>query len=701
MLIMDSLKKIVLSKFFLFVVLLVIAFGFSYLISGSFIPANDSNNLWFYSGLLMVLISSFFIEEYYTSPRNILANQLPLIVIMIAVRGIFNENDDLWLWWIGFIYVLIIVSISALSIILSDEDKSQDNLRNRLSMILKDIAVTFGKGKFAFSAMFLYFLLTYYEINDIKVLGLMIFWWILIVTEPHKLVTSIKTKEYVPKKAIGHILSVQSKRIFLAKVFRDFLTCKKTDIVKFKYTMQGSSETICYGFVLDTYILNDQKWIKVLLIKEEKEDKIKKVNLERDILYKIENDTNIEEIIPRFVGVIIKGTDIGKIVFECYNTSSIQEGDLLELSVDGRTIYYQIIEGETDEEVLDKKNETGFIKGKAIQLGTWNQTDSSFEKFGWVPEVNSIVLKAKTDHITVPEIKYPEYPLGIIPKTSLPVILNLKDSVSHHLAILGVTGSGKSFITHEIIKALLTDTKVICVDFTGEYITKLKDLDPKPILHDKAGLATIEELIAQKEDEARKSRDKGSALILDLKKKISGQLNTYIEEFLKSDGKVGIFELPDLSNTSFILEFTQFFFEDIFLYAKKNIGGPQICLVLEEAHTIVPETTFLGDLGDYGSTKAIVNKIGQIALQGRKYGIGLIVIAQRTANVSKTVLTQCNTTICFQAFDETSFTFLGNYVGKNLVTALPNLPKYHAIVSGKGAKSNIPVIVDLTRTTKD
>jgi hypothetical protein len=82
---MDSIRKIVLNKFFLFIILLVIAFGFSYLISGSFIPANDNNNLWFYSGLLMVLISSFFIEEYYTSPRNILANQLPLIVIMIAV----------------------------------------------------------------------------------------------------------------------------------------------------------------------------------------------------------------------------------------------------------------------------------------------------------------------------------------------------------------------------------------------------------------------------------------------------------------------------------------------------------------------------------------------------------------------------------------------------------------------------------------
>jgi hypothetical protein len=116
----DFTRKFFLNKFFLFVILLIITLGFSYLINGSFIPENDHKNLWFYSGLLMVLISSFFIEEYYTSPRNILANQLPLIVIMIAVRGIFTENNDLWLWWIGFIYVLIIVSISALSIILSD-----------------------------------------------------------------------------------------------------------------------------------------------------------------------------------------------------------------------------------------------------------------------------------------------------------------------------------------------------------------------------------------------------------------------------------------------------------------------------------------------------------------------------------------------------------------------------------------------------
>ena len=168
-------------------------------------------------------------------------------------------------------------------------------------------------------------------------------------------------------------------------------------------------------------------------------------------------------------------------------------------------------------------------------------------------------------------------------------------------------------------------------------------------------------------------------------------LNNY-----RRQNNLGLFELPALSNTSFILEFTQYFIESVFNYAKSNEGS-QICLVLEEAHTIVPETNFLGDLGDYGSTKALVNKMSQIALQGRKYGVGLMVIAQRTANVSKTVLTQCNSIVCFQAFDETSFTFLGNYIGKDLVQALPNLKRYHAIVTGKAIRSNVPMIVKLER----
>lgn len=100
-------------------------------------------------------------------------------------------------------------------------------------------------------------------------------------------------------------------------------------------------------------------------------------------------------------------------------------------------------------------------------------------------------------------------------------------------------------------------------------------------------------------------------------------------------------------------------------------------------------------MGDYSSNKAVVNKIGQIALQGRKYGIGFLVIAQRTANVSKTVLTQCNTIISFQAFDKTSFGFLESYLGNDFLEAMPNLKFRQAVMVGKAYRSTHPLIVEI------
>ncbi len=227
---------------------------------------------------------------------------------------------------------------------------------------------------------------------------------------------------------------------------------------------------------------------------------------------------------------------------------------------------------------------------------------------------------------------------------------------------------------------------------TGEWIKEMAALNPVKLI-DSTGLITVEESIAKKETAAR---SKNATEVLKFKKEVHDKLEEYVKKFAEGTGNIAVFELPDLSNTSFILEFTQMFLEGVFLYAKSN-PGKSFCLVLEEAHTIVPETSFLGDLGEYSSNKGLVSKMGQIALQGRKYGVGLMVIAQRTANVSKTVLTQCNTVICFQAFDETSFTFLGNYVGKEMVQALPNLKQYHAVVAGKAVRSNMPMIVDLKR----
>ena len=105
-------------------------------------------------------------------------------------------------------------------------------------------------------------------------------------------------------------------------------------------------------------------------------------------------------------------------------------------------------------------------------------------------------------------------------------------------------------------------------------------------------------------------------------------------------------------------------------------------------------------VSDFAS-KATVNSIAQIALQGRKYNIGFIVIAQRTANVSKTVLTQCNSIVVFKSLDKTSCDFLSNYMGNEFIEILPSLKFRTAISMGKAFKSTTPMIFEVPEIQED
>lgn len=648
------------NRFVLFFGFLTLFFVSFYLYSDSLFPSADTKDLWFYSGLFMVMFSILFIEPYYTSPKNVITNVIPLLLVFLSIKSSF---PNMAFWWASMAFVITLLIAAIVSLVFEDKNKSSDSTRNKISDFLKRSVVIFGRGKVLYSAVFVYFLFTFYSVQDAYTLVLFLFWFLILAIDP-KFVHNEFFAQNAKNKGdqIGEIFGVQSKKIFLAKLFEDRVSIKKFDVVKFRYSMQDGEGLVIKGIVFDTYLLNQEKWAKILQLKEpEKEDQ----KLDKNIVYKLTNAEKArssakEMRVNDFVGVIVEGSDIGKIRFEySKKKDDLQEGDLLELHLGEKRLFYQVVNGVTDKEKLEARNETGFIDGEAVQLGEWQNDKLSFQKFGWVPTINTPIFKADTSNLDVQRFEYPNYKLGIIPGTTLPSVINLSDAVSHHTAFLGVTGCGKSFLTQKIVEQILEDTRVICVDFTGEW---------------KKNLPESKYQIITKED-------------------IDGYLGG-------TEKKIGLFELPALSNTTDVLKETQSFLEKVFTFAKQKYdedSPSKIALVLEEAHTITPETSFLGDMGDYSSNKALVNKMTQVALQGRKYGVGLLVIAQRTANVSKTVLTQCNTVICFQAFDETSFTFLGNYVGKDMVQALPNLKQYHAVVAGKSIRSNIPMIIDLTR----
>ncbi len=660
MIILKNILYLLKNRFVMLGIFFIVTILIQYAFYNTWLPSTDNKDLWFYSGIFMVLFSILFIEPYYSSPKNVITNAIPLMLVFLSIKSSFTNP---LFWWFAFSVLLSLIILSIIAMTLEDKEQSPECGKNILSNTIKNIVVIIGQGKVLYSAVFIYFLLTYYSIQNLYTLTLFILWGVILCINPKSIHSNFSVElKKTEKDQIGNIFSVQSQKVFLVKLYDDKKNISKFDLVAFKHSMQIKNNLIMTGIVFDIYLLDQQRWAKILQMDEELNEAI---SLKDNVVYRI---TNIQEIsrikeklkINNFSGIVIEGSTIGKIKFEYSKMKDdLQEGDLLELKVDDKRLFYQVISGCTENEKIEAKNEVGYIEGEATQLGEWQSCKISFQKFGWVPPINTPLFKADTSDINVAKFQYPDYKLGVIPGTSLPSVINLNEATSHHLALLGITGSGKSYLARKIIEELLTDTKVICIDFTGEWKKNINDNQYESIS------------------------------------------KSNVETYLENQGnKMGIFELPALSNTTDVLKETQGSFELIFNYAKRKYdeNNPiKVVLVLEEAHTITPETSFLGDMGDYSANKAVVNKMTQVALQGRKYGVGLLVIAQRTANVSKTVLTQCNTVICFQAFDETSFSFLGNYVGKDMVQALPNLKQYHAVVAGKAIKSNMPMIIDLSR----
>ena len=665
----------------------------------------DSISMVLFSSLLMLAFTSCFMEHFFTKPTDVISSTIGILLLMAPLG---KELSAFGQWYNYFLVYNIFLLITALTaILLLDDKKLPSSYSNIASTHLKHISTYFGKGKLLYGTIFLLTLLFYVKSEESKFLWLLLTAMVLLIVDPKAFIQNIPEKNKGVLLEVGKIFGVQSKRTFLVKLFKDRTAIVNIfDFVEFNYSMdKGRSPR--KGLVIDNYLLNEEQQMKVLWSKEI-EDSFSGVNsgtskLEENIVYKIPNKiTKDNKFLERFVGIVIEGTNIERLRFEYASNKKVQisEGDLLEVNTRDKVILYQVVQGMTNIEMLESKNEAGMIIGEAVQLGEWNSIKQQFEKFGWVPEMNTpVMLASNTGEVTLSD---GEYQVGIVPNTNFPCILNKDDAISHHMAILGVTGSGKSVFARELVRNIAKDDwRVICVDFTGEYKGRFSASKPVPIIRTKEESAAIFTATEKMCAEIAKTFKGDEAVIRQSKKIIIDKFKIGIKQFLEStDNKLAVFELPEVSNTDVTLEYTKWFFKVLFDIAKKEKSyGKKICVVLEEAHTVVPEYGFSG-MSDKTS-QALVNSVAQIALQGRKYNIGFILIAQRTANVSKTVLTQCNSFIAFQQFDKTSADFFSNLFGKDMVATLPRLKNRQAIAVGKAFKANMPIIFEVGEITEE
>lgn len=653
----------------------------------------DTVGLVIYIALLMLSFNTLIIEHYFTKPTDVLAASISVLLVISPIKkDLLNMGG----WFDAlFLFCISLAILSVASLALFEPNKPEDTTQNKISKLIKDFVVRFGNSKVQFFCLFVLTLFFYIDSKSQYFLFLFVY-SAFVLLDPWKFI--LKIPAFVKPKTpegIGQIFGVQSKNTFLVKLYDQRPSIKIFDFVEFKYSMD-ENKNVRKGLILDNYLLNQEQWVKILVSDEIKKifgDKVYNTFNDENIVFKISNPENTDYL-EKFIGIVDENSTISTIRFIYNSKKEIFDGQLLEVFIRDKKILYQVVQGITKIETLEQKNETGYIVGEAIQLGIWKPETGNFEKYGWVPFINSPVYIASP--IPVPDIAENEYKIGNIPNSNYPVILKKDIALTHHTAILGVTGTGKSIFARNLIRQYLSDpnTKVICIDFTDEYNGKFHDLNPVKVIPEAIAEQTFKDIdFVEKEIAGNYNKDTDASR----KKKVEVSTNIHkaICDFLKDpDNKLSIFELPDVTNTSGILEYTKAFFKLLFHIAKKDKSfGNRICLVLEEAHTVIPEWNFAG-IADKAS-QSLLNTIAQIALQGRKFNVGLLVIAQRTANVSKTVLTQCNTIISFQEFDKTSSDFLSNYFGQGIAETLPNLKFRQAIAAGKGLKSNVPMIFEV------
>ena len=145
--------------------------------------------------------------------------------------------------------------------------------------------------------------------------------------------------------------------------------------------------------------------------------------------------------------------------------------------------------------------------------------------------------------------------------------------------------------------------------------------------------------------------------------------------------------LPSETVGTVVATISRIIFQVHFL-SKRRESVPTL-IVYEEAHNYISHR----GRGAYGDAREAAERI---AKEGRKFGIGLLVVSQRPSELSDTLLSQCNTFLCMR---------LANSVDKNhilsllpdsmstMVDILPILPRGHVLAVGQATKMPIRISV--------
>lgn len=169
---------------------------------------------------------------------------------------------------------------------------------------------------------------------------------------------------------------------------------------------------------------------------------------------------------------------------------------------------------------------------------------------------------------------------------------------------------------------------------------------------------------------------------------VQNDLDQLLDDWLGHEKPVTILDLsgvPSSVLTTLVGSILRIVYEALYWSREKTEGGIHrpLLVVMEEAHRYLS-----GAKGD-GPAADVVKRI---AKEGRKYGIGAMVVSQRPAEVDETILSQCGTILALRLSNPEDRARVKGALPDNLgglVDLLPVLRTGEAIVAGEAARLSI------------
>ncbi len=172
----------------------------------------------------------------------------------------------------------------------------------------------------------------------------------------------------------------------------------------------------------------------------------------------------------------------------------------------------------------------------------------------------------------------------------------------------------------------------------------------------------------------------------------TADLDSLLSSWLGSKRPISVFDLSGIPKgvlDDLVGAMLRILYDGLFWGRKSPEGGRDrpLLIVLEEAHSY---------LGHESKSRASV-AARQIAKEGRKYGVGLMLVSQRPSEIDSTILSQCGTTIALRLTNESDRGHIRSCSSdglEGLFAMLPILRTGEALLVGESVNMPVRVMID-------